>query len=148
MTLDKQMNALTFVGLHWARVWNTHNGDGMAALFHAHATYTDPFAGTIGASDIPAMMTRITELFPDFVFALVGAVTEAEVKGRRTLALQWRMHGTQARTKSRIDFPGVDFLEFDGPLIIQANTYFDRVELQKQSGLAMDELTFKLGIAA
>lgn len=140
MTLDPKMAAIHFVGLHWARVWNSHDGEAMAALFHPHATYTDPFAGTIPSSSVPAMIARITELFPDFVFDLVGAVTEALVKGRRTLALQWLMRGTQARTKQVIALPGVDFLEFDGPLILHANTYFDMAALQKQSGLSEAEL--------
>lgn len=144
MALEEGMKGIHFVGLHWARVWNTHDGEGMAALFHREATYTDPFAGTIPSSAIPVMIARITELFPDFVFDLVGAVTDATVKGRRTLALQWRMLGTQAGTKARIDFPGVDFLEFDGPRIIKADTYFDMVTLMKQSGLGEDELIFKL----
>jgi hypothetical protein len=144
MTLGQQMTGIQFVGLHWARVWNGHDGEGMAALFHREATYTDPFVGTIPSTAIPAMITRITEVFPDFVFDLFGAVTDALVKGRRTLALQWRMTGTQSRTKATTDLPGVDFLEFDGPLIIQANTYFDMLTLQEQSGLGDDELVFKL----
>lgn len=145
MTLDPKMAAIHFVGLHWARVWNTHDGVAMAAMFHPQATYTDPFAGTIPSSSVPSMIARIHELFPDYVFELVGAVTDATVKGRRTLALQWLMRGTQARTKKTIALPGVDFLEFDGPLIIKANTYFDMVALQQQSGLGADELTFQLG---
>ncbi len=144
MTLPNEMKALHYVGLHWARVWNTHDGAGMAALFHPHATYTDPFAGTIPTVAIPAMIARIADVIPDFVFSLVGAITEAQIKGKRTIALQWRMHGTVARTKAKIDFPGVDFLAFDGPLISQANTYFDRVELAKQSGLDAHELVFNL----
>lgn len=83
-------------------------------------------------------------LFPDYAFVLVGAVTEAVVKGKRTLALQWRMRGTQVRTKAVIDLPGVDFLAFDGPLILQANSHFDMLTLQKQSGLQSDELIFRL----
>lgn len=137
------MSALHFVGLHWAKVWNRHDGVGMAALFHPRATYTDPFAGTISSAEIPAMIARITEMFPDFRFDLVGAVTEAVVKDRRTLALQWRMTGTQARTRAVIDLPGVDFLEFAGPLIARADTYFDMLKLKAQSGLNDDELIFK-----
>src|SRR5262245_8188493 len=109
---EPNMRALHFVGVHWGRVWNAHDGKGMAALFHPEARYTDPFAGTIPTARIPAMIARIHELFPDYVFALDGAVTEADVKGRRTIALQWRMTGTQARTKARIDFPGIDVLLF------------------------------------
>jgi hypothetical protein len=144
MTLDAKMAGIHFVGLYWAKVWNTHDGEAMRALFHEQATYTDPFAGTIPSSAIPHMIARITELFPDYLFDLVGAVTDAQVKGRRTLALQWLMRGTQARTKKVIALPGVDFLAFDGPLIIQANTYFDMVALQKQSGLGEAELRFQL----
>jgi hypothetical protein len=65
------------------------------------------------------------------------------VKDRRTLALQWRMTGTLARSGATIDLPGVDFLEFAGPLIAKANTYFDRMTLKAQSGLTDDELLFK-----
>ena len=137
---ELDMRALHFVGLHWARVWNAHDGVGMAALFHPDASYTDPFAGTIPASRIPRMIERIAELFPDYAFGLVGAVTEASVKGCRTIALQWRMTGTQARTKKAIDFPGVDFLAFEGTRIRKADTYFDLRTLERQSGLTEGEL--------
>jgi hypothetical protein len=141
--LEPTMTGLQFVGTHWARVWNRHDGTGMAALFHPDATYTDPFAGTIRQPSVPAMIARITELFPDFNFGLAGAVVEAAVKDTRTVALQWRMTGTQARTKKVIDLPGVDFLLFRGGLILKADTYFDRIDLQRQSGLTDDELVFK-----
>ncbi len=144
MTLSANMRAIEFVGLHWAPVWNMQDGKGMQALFHEQATYTDPFAGTITSEAIPAMITRIGELFPDYVFNLVGTVSEASVKGRRTIALQWRMTGTQATTRKRIDLPGVDFLEFDGEHIAKANTYFDLLTLQRQSGLSLEELVLKV----
>jgi hypothetical protein len=53
------------------------------------------------------------------------------------------MTGTLARSGATIDLPGVDFLEFAGPLIAKANTYFDRMTLKAQSGLTDDELLFK-----
>jgi hypothetical protein len=143
MTWNAGMSALHFVGLHWARVWNTHDGPGMAALFHDHGSYTDPFAGTIPTSKIPTMIARIAEIFPDFRFDLAGPVVDATVKERRTLALQWRMAGTHVRTGHVIDLPGVDFLAFDGPLIAKADTYFDFITLKAQSGASDDELRFE-----
>jgi len=143
MSFEPNMAPIHFVGLHWARVWNGHDGVAMAALFHPDATYTDPFAGTIPTATVPSMIARIHELFPDYVFDLVGAVTEAQLKGRRTLALQWLMRGTQPRTGKAIALPGVDFLEFEGGLIRRANTYFDMAALQQQSGLTAEELILR-----
>jgi steroid delta-isomerase-like uncharacterized protein len=136
MSFEPNMPAVHFVHRHWVKVWNGHDGVGMKALFHEDGTYTDPFAGTIPSSEMPAMIARIHALVPDFVFEVVGAVTEAQVEGRRTLALQWLMRGKQARTGQTIALPGVDFLEFEGGLIRRANTYFDMAELQRQSGPA------------
>ncbi len=116
----------------------------MAELFHPHGTYTDPFVGTIPTAVIPTMINRIHEVFPDFVFDLVGAVTEATVKGQRTIGLQWRMRGTEATSKRAIDLAGVDFLAFDGPLLCHVNTYFDMATLQRQSGLTDKDLVFNL----
>jgi len=116
----------------WAKAWNDHDGDAVAALCSDDLVYDEPALGETvhGREPIRRFVEDMEELFPDYSFALEGLYAEVS---RRAVLVAWSMVGTVPGTQHRVEFHGDDRLELgeDG-LITAYRCLYDHRDVLKQ----------------
>ena len=116
----------------WARAWNDHDGDAVAALCADDLVYDEPALGETvhGREPIRRFVKDMEGMFPDYRFTLEGLYAEVS---RRAVLVAWRIVGTVAGTDHRVEFHGDDRLELGADGLITAyRCLYDHRDVLKQ----------------
>ena len=107
-----------FLG-QWAKAWNEHDAEAVAALCAEDLVYDEPALGDTvhGRGAIRGWVAAMHTDFPDHKFSLEGLYAEV---GRPAVLVAWKFTGTHATTGRRIEFHGDDRVEFDQDGLISA----------------------------
>lgn len=94
----------------WAKAWNDHDGDAVAALCAEDLVYDEPALGDTvhGRDAIRNFVTMMDAAFPDHAFFLEGLYADV---ARPAVLVAWRFSGTHAPTGRKVEFHGDDRLE-------------------------------------
>lgn len=118
----------------WAKAWNEHDGDAVAALCADELVYDEPALGDTvhGRDAIRNFVESMSTDFPDHKFSLEGLYAEV---GRPAVLVAWQFTGTHATTGRKVEFHGDDRLEFgeDG-LITAYRCLYDNHLVLRQLG--------------
>ncbi|MDP7735917.1 nuclear transport factor 2 family protein [Mycobacterium paragordonae] len=118
----------------WAKAWNDHDGDAVAALCAEDLVYDEPALGDTvhGRAAIRDFVVKMDRAFPDHQFSLEGLYAEVT---RSAVLVAWRFTGTQASTGRKVEFHGDDRLELgeDG-LITTYRCLYDNDLVLRQLG--------------
>ncbi|WP_372671167.1 nuclear transport factor 2 family protein [Amycolatopsis kentuckyensis] len=103
----------------WAKAWNDHDADAVAAMCADDLVYDEPAVGRTvhGPDSIREFVTRMARGYPDYSFTLMGLYAEVT---RRAVLVAWRFTGTFAKTGRRVEFHGDDRLELGEDGLIHA----------------------------
>lgn len=103
----------------WAKAWNEHDADAVAALCADDLVYDEPALGATvyGRDALRDFVTQMGRSFPDYSFTRVGFYAEVS---RRALVVAWHFTGTTADTGRRVEFHGDDRLELGEDGLINA----------------------------
>jgi len=103
----------------WAKAWNEHDADAVAAMCAEDFVYDEPALGATvhGRDSIRGFVAQMASTFPDYSFTRVGFYAETT---RRALVVAWRFNGTVAGTDRRVEFHGDDRLELGEDGLIHA----------------------------
>jgi steroid delta-isomerase-like uncharacterized protein len=126
--------AVTDLFQRWAKAWNDHDGDAVAALCAQDLVYDEPALGDTvhGREAIRNFVVMMARDFPDYEFFLEGLYAEVS---RSAVLVAWRFSGTHAPTGRKVQFHGDDRLEFgeDG-LISTYRCLYDNDSVLRQLG--------------
>ena len=103
----------------WARAWNAHDGEAVAAMCSPDLVYDEPGLGETkyGPAAIRDFVARMHQGFPDYCFTRIGLYAEVT---RRAVLVAWRFNGTFARTGRPVVFHGDDRLELNADGLVSA----------------------------
>lgn len=103
----------------WAKAWNDHDGDAVAALCADDLIYDEPALGqtAYGPDSIRQFVNDTADMFPDNSFTLMGLYGEVT---RRAVLVAWHFSGTLAGTCHPVEFHGDDRLELGDDGLIHA----------------------------
>jgi steroid delta-isomerase-like uncharacterized protein len=121
----------TFCG-RWARAWNTHDADAVAAMCADDLVYDEPALGKTahGPDSIREFVAQMARTFPDYAFTRVGYYAETT---RRAVVVAWEFTGTVAGTDRRVEFHGDDRLEVgDDGLLHAYRCLYDNKFVERQ----------------
>ena len=117
--------AVEQLAARWAKAWNDHDGDAVAAMCDENLIYDEPALGetAYGREAIRGLVRRLDRAIPDHTFEVVGVYADV---ARPSVLVAWRLTGTHARTGARLDFHGDDRLDL-GPdgLIAEHRCLYD-----------------------
>ena len=117
--------AVEQLAVRWAKAWNDHDADAVAAMCDGTLVYDEPALGetVYGREPIREFVRLCDRAFPDHTFAFEGVYAEV---ARRAVLVAWRFAGTSAKTGARVEFHGDDRLEL-GPdgLITEYRCLYD-----------------------
>jgi len=93
----------------WAKAWNDHDGDAVAALCAEDLVYDEPALGDTvhGRDAIRNFVAMMDAEFPDHRFFLEGLYADV---ARPAVLVAWRFSGTHAPTGRKVEFHGDDRL--------------------------------------
>jgi steroid delta-isomerase-like uncharacterized protein len=116
----------------WAKAWNDHDADAVAALCADDLVYDEPALGetAYGREAIRGLVRRLDRAVPDHRFEVVGVYADV---ARRSVVVAWRFTGTYTRTGAPLDFHGDDRLDL-GPdgLIVEHRCLYDSSLVRRQ----------------
>lgn len=103
----------------WAKAWNEHDADAVAAMCAEDLVYDEPALGKTvhGRDSIRDFVAGMARTFPDYAFTRVGFYAETT---RRAVLVAWQFTGTVAGTDRRVEFHGDDRLEVGEDGLIHA----------------------------
>ena len=113
------INAVEEFGDRWAKAWNEHDADAVAAMCADDLVYDEPALGKTahGREAIRAFVANMACTFPDYAFTREGYYAETT---RRAVVVSWSFTGTVAGTDRRVEFHGDDRLEVGEDGLIHA----------------------------
>ena len=118
----------------WAKAWNDHDGDAVAALCAEDLVYDEPALGDTvhGRDAIRNFVAMMDAEFPDHKFFLEGLYADVT---RPAVLVAWRFSGTHAPTGRKVEFHGDDrlMLREDG-LISTYRCLYDNDLVLRQLG--------------
>ena len=103
----------------WAKAWNEHDADAVAALCAEDLVYDEPAlrATAYGPDSIRDFVAGMGRTFPDYAFTRVGCYADVT---RRAVVVAWHFVGTHSDTGQRVEFHGDDRLELGEDGLINA----------------------------
>ncbi|MGW4061450.1 nuclear transport factor 2 family protein [Amycolatopsis sp. NPDC004747] len=103
----------------WAKVWNGHDADAVAAMCADDLVYDEPALARTehGPDAIRQFVGRMARAYPDYSFTRIGLYAEVT---RPAVLVAWRFTGTFAKTGHRVEFHGDDRLELGEDGLIHA----------------------------
>jgi steroid delta-isomerase-like uncharacterized protein len=114
-----EINAVEEFCGRWAKAWNGHDADAVAAMCADDLVYDEPALGKTvhGRDSIRDFVANMARTFPDYAFTREGFYAETT---RRAVVVSWHFTGTVAGTDRRVEFHGDDRLEVGEDGLIHA----------------------------
>lgn len=122
------------------QLWNTGQTDLAGRVYSNHAVRIDPTQAqpARGVEEIVSYVTEIRKSFPDFRLEIKQSISEGDL-----VAVQWTCTGTHngdyqgiPPTKRHVEIAGVTVNRIDAGKIVEERSYFDRLHLLQQLGVA------------
>ena len=135
----KTMNAIEVVK-RYADAWNSHDADGIVALFVEGGTYSNPDAGQgLTGQAIADFAKWVFTAFPDASFEILSIGDT----GGGLVAWQWLARATNTGpladgsppTGRSVRLPGASFTQMESDKIRSEQAYHDRQTIDEQLGL-------------
>jgi steroid delta-isomerase-like uncharacterized protein len=121
-------------------LWNTGKTDLTAQVYSEQAVRNDPnqVQPARGVQQIANYVAEVRKGFPDFKLEIKQRINEEDL-----VATQWTCSGTHdgdfqgiPPTRRRVEMAGVTIHRIAGNKIVEERSYFDRLELFRQLGVA------------
>lgn len=120
----------------YARAWNAHDSEAVAAMFGTDGTYEDPSTGgPLTGFKIAQTISALVAAFPDFSISL----THVALGDPDLVTIGWTLTGTHtgpfgniAPTGRAVRLSGVDVIRINGDTLRSVTGYFSRPTITEQ----------------